>query len=306
MTAAVTGVIPAVVTPFTAGGAEIDVDALDAHVGWLHDRGIRCIAPLGTNGEGPSLSLRERLAVIERLAAHPSAMTILPGTGAAPLPEAIELGRFAAEHGAAGLLVPPPSYFPAERDGLLRYYGALLDGLGDDATILLYNVPAYTGVEIDVEDVVALRAEYGDRIGGIKDSGGDLGRTIALMRAVPGLIVLSGGDGTIAAALRAGVNGVVSALANFVPERVEAVRAAIASGRDGEAEQDLLSELRRITKAVPQRGALKALVAAVAGLPRSAVRPPQADLTEAEAEAVVRQFEALPGADREVKTGEEL
>ena len=56
----------AVVTPFADGGGPVDLDALDAHVSWLHARGIGCIAPLGTNGEGPSLSLRERQAVIER------------------------------------------------------------------------------------------------------------------------------------------------------------------------------------------------------------------------------------------------
>ena len=134
------GVIPAVVTPFAAGGG-VDLDAVDAHVSWLHARGIRCIAPLGTNGEGPSLSLPERALVIERLAAHPSGVALLPGTGATSLPETIELSRYALEHGADGVLVSPPSFFPSERDGTLRYYAALLDALGAEARVFLYNVP---------------------------------------------------------------------------------------------------------------------------------------------------------------------
>jgi 4-hydroxy-tetrahydrodipicolinate synthase len=262
------GVIPAVVTPFAPGGGEVDLDALDAHVRWLYERGIRCIAPLGTNGEGPSLSLRERCAVIERLAERP--LTLLPGTGATSLPETIELSRFALDHGVAGVMVAPPSYFSAERDGVVRYYAALLDALPATARVFLYHVPAYTGVPIALEDVAALRTNYGQRVAGVKDSGGSVEYSKALL-GIDGLIVLSGSDGTVADAVRAGVHGVVSALANAVPELVIAVA-------EGRAEQAQLSKLREATKAVPQRAALKALVAARAGLPRAAVRPPQAEL----------------------------
>jgi 4-hydroxy-tetrahydrodipicolinate synthase len=296
MSARVGGVIPAVVTPFAAGGGRVDLDAIDAHVAWLHERGVRCIAPLGTNGEGPSLSLRERMAVVERLAAHPSGVALLPGTGATSLPETIELSRHAVGHGAAGVLVAPPSYFGAERDGVVRYYGALLDALPDEARVFLYHVPAYTGVPIEVQHVAALRATHGERVAGVKDSGGRVEHTAALLRAVPELTILSGSDGNVAAAFRAGAHGVVSALANAVPELVEAVRAAVAAGRSGEEEQATLSRLRALTKAVPQRAALKALVAAVAGVPRAAVRPPQAELEPDELRALLEGFAAVAGA----------
>jgi 4-hydroxy-tetrahydrodipicolinate synthase len=289
------GVIPAVVTPFAPGGGAVDLDALDAHVTWLHDRGVRCLAPLGTNGEGPSLALAERRTVIERLAAHPTGIALLPGTGATSLPETVELSRFAVELGVAGVLVAPPSFFPAERGGVVRYYAALLDALPDSARVYLYNVPAYTGVPIEVADVVALREAYGARVAGVKDSGGRVEHSVALLRALPGLEVLSGSDGTVAAAFRAGVHGVVSALANAVPGLVESVRAAVAAGRSGEDEQARLSRLREATKAVPQRAALKALVAASAGVPRAAVRPPQAELEPDELTLLLKRFDALAG-----------
>jgi hypothetical protein len=69
---------------------------------------------------------------------------------------------------------------------------------------------------------------------------------------------------------------------------VEAIRTAVADGRGGDEEQGRLSRLREATKAVPQRAALKALVAEVTGLPRAAVRPPQAELTPDEVTALVR------------------
>jgi 4-hydroxy-tetrahydrodipicolinate synthase len=282
------GVIPAVVTPFADGGGPVDLDALDAHVSWLHARGIGCIAPLGTNGEGPSLSLRERQAVIERLVAHPTGITVLPGTGATSLPETIELSHFAIERGVEGVLVAPPSFFPAERDGVVRYFAGLLEALPETARVYLYNVPAYTGVPIEIADVAALRDAYGARVAGVKDSGGSIENTARLLRSVQGVTVLSGSDGSVAAAFRAGVHGVVSALANAVPELVEAIRTAVADGRGGDEEQGRLSRLREATKAVPQRAALKALVAEVTGLPRAAVRPPQAELTPDEVTALVR------------------
>jgi 4-hydroxy-tetrahydrodipicolinate synthase len=287
------GVIPAVVTPFAPGSGAVDFESMDAHVSWLSARGVDCIAPLGTNGEGPSMSLAERAEVIDRLAAHASGVSLLPGTGATSLPETIELTRYAIEHGAAAALVAPPSFFPAERDGTVRYYGALLDGLPAEARVFLYHVPAYTGVPIEVRDVVALREAYGPRVAGIKDSGGRVEHSIALMRAVPGLTVLSGSDGNVAAAFRAGVSGVVSALANFVPQLVDAVRAAVAAGGSGEEEQARLSELRAGTKAVPQRAALKALVAEVTGLPPAAVRPPLGELEPSELESLRRTFGAV-------------
>jgi 4-hydroxy-tetrahydrodipicolinate synthase len=292
------GVIPAVVTPFSPGGGAVDLDALDAHVAWLHARGIRCIAPLGTNGEGPSLSLTERVAVIDRLARHPSRIVLVPGTGATSLPETIELSAFAHECGAAAVLVAPPSYFPAERGGVVRYYAALLDALPDDARVVLYHVPAYTGVAVEVEDVVALRDAYGDRIAGVKDSGGRLEHTVEIGRAVPQIRLLSGSDGSVAAAARAGAHGVVSALANAVPEWVTAAWTAGLSG-DGDAEQARLSRLRAVTKALPQRAALKALVAEVAGVPRGAVRPPQAELEPHEIASLREQLAAIGPRDRE-------
>jgi dihydrodipicolinate synthase/N-acetylneuraminate lyase len=99
----------------------------------------------------------------------------------------------------------------------------------------------------------------------------------------------------VAEAARAGVHGVVSALANVVPERVEAVFRSVVAGGSGEAGQAWLSRLRELTKALPQRAALKALVAETAGLPHAAVRPPQAELLPEEVERLRYDYAALAG-----------
>jgi 4-hydroxy-tetrahydrodipicolinate synthase len=296
------GTIPALVTPFTRGGAAVDLGLLDAHVAWLHEHGIGCVAPLGTNGEGPSLSLAERRHVIERIARHPSGIASLPGTGCSSLPETIELSRAAVEAGAAGILVAPPWYFAAERDGLIRYFDTLLGALPDRARAFLYNVPGYTGVPVEPEAVAELRARCGERVAGVKDSSGDVGHALAYRRAVPGLALLYGSDAGIADAYRGGADGVVSALANVIPREVDAVRLAVARGESGEPEERVLAAVRALTRSGPRRGALKALVAAATGLPRSAVRPPLADLADGEAAALTERLaelrEGVGGASR--------
>jgi 4-hydroxy-tetrahydrodipicolinate synthase len=290
------GTIPALVTPFTRGGADVDLDLLDAHVAWLHQRGITCVAPLGTNGEGPSMSLAERRRVIERIAGHPTGIALLPGTGCSSLPETIELSRIAVEHGAVGILVAPPWYFEAERDGLTRYYDALLCALPDEARLFLYNVPAYTGVAVDAAVAAQLRARFGDRLAGVKDSSGDVEQSLGYLRAAPGLTLLFGSDAGVADAFRGGAHGVISALANVIPREVEAVRRAVAAGASGADEERVLAAVRALTRSGPRRSALKALVAAATGLPRGAVRPPLAELTDEEA-AELRHRLAELGAE---------
>jgi 4-hydroxy-tetrahydrodipicolinate synthase len=290
---AVAGTIPALITPFTDGGAAVDLDALDAHIEWLHVRGIRCIVPLGTTGEGPSLGPAERRAVIERVAAHPSGMAFVAGTGCVSLPETVELSRHALDHGAAAVLVAPPWYFTPEADGLERYYAALLEQLPESARVILYHIPGYTGVPIEVDLVVALRERFGARIVGVKDSGGRLEHSAALLEAVPDLVVLCGSDALVADAYRAGAAGIVSGLANAAPRQVDAIRRAVAAGGDGAEEQAWLTALRDLTHAVPGRSALKVLVAHACGLPRSPVRPPLTDLDDAAADELCKRFEAL-------------
>jgi 4-hydroxy-tetrahydrodipicolinate synthase len=282
------GVIPAVVTPFAPGGGAVELDALDAHVAWLHARGIRCIAPLGTNGEGPSLSLRERQAVIERLAAHRTGIALLPGTGATSLPETIELSRFAAERGAA-LLVAPPSYYDFDERGVSAYFRALFEALPSDARVFLYQIPRHTGVPITDSLLHALGEHYGPMLAGVKDSGGDFEHTRAWLSDFPQLTILSGSDATAAAAYEAGGRGLITMLANIFPEEHEQIRAGT-----GVAErQAFLTAVRELVQEVPRHAALKQLLQLVAGLPRSAVRPPLAELDSAQTTYLETRFEQL-------------
>lgn len=285
----ITGTIPALVTPFTQNGITVDFDLLDEHVARLAERGVSIVSPLGTTGEGPSLSLAERKAVIERLAAHPSALRLLPGTGCTALPETIELSRFAVERGAAGILVAPPWYYDATSAGTTRYFTALLEALPAETRLFLYHIPTVTGVPIEDETIRELRRRFDDRVAGAKDSSGELDHAAGWIAGFPELTILPGSDALAAGVYAAGAVGTITLLGNVFPDELEGIRA----GDGVEARQRFLADARALVEQFPRHAALKYLLHLVSGLPRSAVRPPLEELTTEQADELETRFDEL-------------
>jgi 4-hydroxy-tetrahydrodipicolinate synthase len=285
----IAGTIPALITPFSDHGAEVDFDLLDRHVAWLYERGVRCVSPLGTTGEGPSLSVAERKRMLERLSAHPSGMALLAATGCTALPETIELSRFALERRAAALLVAPPSFYPATTTGTTAYFVSLFDALPPAARVFLYHIPSHTDVPIEDETLQALADRYGEMLAGTKDSGGDVEHAIGWTRAFPQLTILNGSDAAVARAYEAGLRGTITLLANVFPEELNGIRA----GEDVERRQRFLAETRALLGEFPRHAALKHLLHLVSGLPRSSVRPPLEELTEEQADLLETRFADL-------------
>ena len=289
MTREPSGAIPALLTPFTDGGGEVDHETLDAHVAWLAERGVRWISPLGTTGEGVSLALDERRQVIDRLARHPAGVGLIAGSGCTALPETIALSRFAHERGAA-LLVAPPSYYDAfDERGVTAYFFELFEALPPDARVFLYHIPRHTGIPITDTLLRALGERFGPQLAGVKDSGGEFEHTRAWLRDFPQLTILSGSDATAAAAYEAGGRGLITMLANIFPEEHEQIR----EGTAVVERQAFLTAVRELVQEVPRHAALKHLLHLVSGLPRAAVRPPLQELDDEQTTYLERRFNEL-------------
>src|SRR5438067_6223170 len=112
------GTIPALVTPFDRSG-DVDLDSMRRHIAWLAERGVTTVSPLGSTGEGPSLTFEERRLVIEHVAPH---VQIVPGTACTSLRETTALSRAAVAAGAAALLIAPPSYYAPDERGVHEYF----------------------------------------------------------------------------------------------------------------------------------------------------------------------------------------
>ena len=128
------GVYVANVTPFRDDDSlAVDEEAYVEHVSWLAEKGVRGVVPFGTNGEGPSVTLGEKLRVLEGLFEREFPIQIIPAVMQNNLPETLEMLRALEDYPATAVLVLPPYYFkPVEPEGLVRFYEAALGATGHD------------------------------------------------------------------------------------------------------------------------------------------------------------------------------
>lgn len=279
------GVFAPIVTPFRPTDGEVDLPWIPRHIAYLHAHGCTGIIPCGTNGEAASLSVAERMAVTETAleAGHGLEMPVVVGTGASALTDAITLTRHAFANGADAALIMPPFYFKKPADaGVAEWFRRLFDAaVPPGAKILLYHIPQTTGVPISDGVLDLLLASHRELVYGLKDSTGDPAQVVHFRSAYPQLAYFAGNDHRVAEACAAGGAGSITAGANVFPDRAAAAQAA--AGSDGaEAAQARLSAARKVLDLFPLQPATKAALAEVAGLPETAVRPPQVELDPAQ------------------------
>jgi 4-hydroxy-tetrahydrodipicolinate synthase len=205
------------VTPFREG--EVDEAGLRRLVEWHVAQGTPVLSPVGTTGESPTLTHdeHERIIsiVVETVAGRAK---VLPGTGSNATSEAIRLTRFAARAGADGALLVSPYYNRPNQEGLYRHFAAIAAAV--DLPLVLYNIPARTGRNLEPETVQRLAAI--GPIVAIKEAAGSLDQVSVLLDRTE-LTILSGDDSLTLPMLSVGAEGVVSVVANLVPRDIMAL-----------------------------------------------------------------------------------
>lgn len=215
----------ALVTPFRDGA--VDEAALRDLVEWHVAQGTRTISPVGTTGEAPTLSHDEHERVIATVVeAAAGRAQVVPGTGSNATAEAIRLTKFAAAAGADGALLVAPYYNRPSQEGLYRHFAAVAEKV--DLPIVLYNIPARTGRNMEPETVERL-----SRLGpivAIKEAAGSLDQVSELLDRTD-LTLLSGDDSLTLPMLSVGAEGVISVVANLIPRDVDGLIRSFAEGR---------------------------------------------------------------------------
>ena len=279
------GVFAANVTPFDPAMLAIDHGWMRRHLAYLRGRGCDGIVPLGTNGEGPAMSVAERKTVIDTALAAADGLAVVPGAGCASLPDTVELTRYALQAGADAVLIIPPFFFKNVSDaGVLAYYQRLCDAaLQPGQQILLYHFPKLSGVPITDAVVAGLRQSHPGCVAGIKDSSGDFDSIVHWNGLFPELRVFAGSDSLAGRATAAGVAGTITAGGNLVPDLLQGVRQAVLAGQDPAPMQERVNVVRGWLERSPSmHAATKFLLTLFAGLPQTAVRPPLVDLDDAQ------------------------
>lgn len=279
--------VPAI-TPFRAD-LSMDPGRLVDQCRWLLGQGAHGLAPFGTTSEANSLTIEERRAGLEALVAAGIAPDrIIPGTGCCAAEDTAQLSRHAAQLGCRGVLMLPPFYYKGvDEAGLHAAFARTIEACGPDVpAIYLYHIPQMSGVPITLGLIERLRASFGDRIAGLKDSSGDWDNTVAVIAAFPELDVYSASESMIPRNAAAGGAGCISASSNVNPGGIRQLIDGLGTKAEAVAHEQV-SEVRRLFEGLPLIPAIKAAVAQRREDPDYArVRPPLAATTTEHAAAI--------------------
>jgi len=296
------GVLSPVVTPFKADLAP-DSERFVRQCRWLLSQNVG-LAVFGTNSEANSLSVEEKIDLLDRLAgAGLDSARMMPGTGCCALPDSVRLTAHAMKLGCGGVLMLPPFYYKGvSDDGLFRSFAEVIERVGETRLrVYLYHIPPVAQVPITLGLVERLLAAYPAQIAGMKDSGGDWSNTKSFLDAFAkaGFDVFAGSETFLLQNMRHGGAGCISATANVhsgpIARLYDTWRAA-----DADAQQARLDVIRGVFQKFPMIPALKVVIAHYGADPGwTTVRPPLVALTPGQAHALVAELDqqrfAMPG-----------
>jgi 4-hydroxy-tetrahydrodipicolinate synthase len=292
MTNELTGVLTALSTPFNEDET-IDVATLRQIVDRSIDAGVDGVVAAGSTGEVGALSSEERLLLIKTVIEHTNGrVPVIAQTGATSTAEAIRLSQAAEEAGADVLMLITPYYEPLSLEETVTYIKDVAGSVR--LPVMLYNIPAVTGVNLDPATVRAL-AEDVPNIRYIKDSSANWEQALQLIHHHSDVIgTFIGWDAYIYSALVEGAAGVMAGTANVVPEEIVAVHRLVAEGDLAGARQ-LWKAVYPVIDAllsVPFIPSIKAGLS-LQGLPSGAPRRPTAGLSAEDLAQVERTLSAL-------------
>ena len=286
--------VVAIATPITAS-FHPDADRLVERCRALMRDGCDGVTLFGTTGEGAEFSVADRTATLERVIdAGIPANRIIASIGAMAIPDIVALARHATDQKVHGVLLMPPCIYRGgvTDDGAFRFYTTVIDAIARaDLRLYLYHFPDICGVPITSNVVRRLDERYPGIIAGIKDSGGDLDFTEALLRRFSHLSIFTGSETHVPQALASGGRGTICGLANVMPRLMRAmIDAPNLFERRRFIPQILGGDL--ILSRRPFIASIKAILADATGDPAwRRVLPPMAEVPVIEEARMVADFE---------------
>ncbi|KAJ0418659.1 hypothetical protein BJY00DRAFT_324822 [Aspergillus carlsbadensis] len=215
MSSALTGILVALITPFTDDKTAIDEPRLESHINHLIAAGIHGLVPGGSTGEFTTLSLAERKQLTELCVKYAAGrIPVVAGTGATSTAEAVELAVHAASAGAAAVMVVPPFYDPVNLEQLTEMFGEIHGA--SRLPIMYYNIPSASGLTLTPSEIAGL-SKVGVKY--LKDTSGNAPAFTELVFGLSHQITAFNGWDTLTFyGLAAGCPGGVWGAANIIPE----------------------------------------------------------------------------------------
>jgi 4-hydroxy-tetrahydrodipicolinate synthase len=236
------GVYTALITPFSPDGSVVDTGALDALVEGQIASGVSGLVPCGTTGESPTLSEAEQRVVIQRTVQMTRGrVPVIAGGGSFSTQKTIHSCQAALEAGADGVMIVMPYYNRPTQTGLIEHVVHVAAAV--KGPIVLYNIPARTGVDLgaDATETICARAP---NVVGMKDATGNVLRCQELVRRLGDrLAIMSGDDALTLGMMACGARGLISTTSNLLPDAVSNVCRLALAGNWKEARRAHLALL---------------------------------------------------------------
>jgi len=297
----VKGCLIPLVTPFDERG-NVDEPALRQLVNYLiEEQAADALIPCGTTGESPTLSHREHMKVIEIVQEETAGrVPVIAGTGSNSTAEAIEMTVAAEKLGVQGSLQVSPYYNRPNQEGIYRHFKAIADSTS--LPLILYNIPARTGRNVEVDTVLRL-AEL-ENVVGIKEASGDILQVSSILeetrKAGKEFFVYSGEDAVTFLVLCLGGHGCIAAVAHVLGKEFSRMCRLVWEGRIEEA-RELHFRVLPLVRALfcePNPTAIKQALNWM-GVKVGGVRSPLVEMTEKGKETLRRAMLELGKASAE-------
>ncbi|WP_342323364.1 N-acetylneuraminate lyase [Kosakonia sp. BYX6] len=249
------GVMAALLTPFDAK-QNLDVESLRQLVRFNINQGLDGLYVGGSTGEAFVQSRAEREQVLEIVAEEARGkITLIAHVGAVSTMESQQLAQAASRYGYDAISAVTPFYYPFSFDEHCAHYRAVTDA-ADGLPMVVYNIPALSGVKLTLEQVDTLVTLPG--VGALKQTSGDLYQMEQIRRAHPDLVLYNGYDEIFAAGLLAGANGGIGSTYNIMGWRYLGIAKALQEG-DVKTAQALQSECNRVIDLLVNVGVFRGL-----------------------------------------------
>ena len=289
MTEMIKGSIVALVTPFHEDGS-VNFEKLKELVEWHVANQTDGILVLGTTGESSTMTHEEDdsvvQCVIETVAKR---VPVIVGAGSNNTNTMLKKNNNKEKMGADQLLLISPYYNKTNEEGMIQHFKTVADAV--HIPIILYNIPGRTGCSIS-EHAVAVLSQH-PNIKGIKEASGNLSYAMNISKYLhDDFVMYSGNDDIIVPMMSLGSSGVISVLANVLPnETHEMVHAYL----DGDAKKalaiqhqylDLIHALFVEVNPIPVKEAMNQM-----GMQIGGYRLPLTQMSEAHKELMKQRLE---------------
>ena len=269
------GVGVALATPLNSDYS-IDFPSLEKLINHVSAGGVDYLVVLGTTGESPVFSWKEKLQILEFVFdKNKKNLPVVFGLGGNHTYDLIEKSKDLQSYDLAAILSASPYYSRPSQQGIVRHYELLADAF--PKPIILYNVPARTASNMEAATTLQLASH--PNIVAMKEASKDLDQCIKIMQEKPdGFMFLSGEDSFTNELIQQGAEGVISVIANLLPNQFGEMVNTGLQGNHTDADQ-LNAQLQEAYQLASEEGNPSSLKAGLeaAGISSRTVKPPLFD-----------------------------